>query len=167
MDKNTLKKTARDEIKNFDPNYRCHEGARLIGRKLKSLDMDVIVKDGGVIYDTSYFMDDLFNDLLSDFSSDCLSNEERRELEKELEEEKPRNKKGVLHSWCEVEDNAGNIIVVDWHASLILSSTCGVDNVLIVENKKNLPHTYIPMGKAIGRWIIFLTFPPRLARLKF
>lgn len=166
MNKNILRQAIREELKNFTPNYRCHEGARLIGQKMKSLNMDVSVKDGGVIYDTSYFMKDFFKDLLPDFPSDDLSDEERESLEKELEGEKPKNRIGVLHSWCEVKDDSGNVMVVDWHAHLNLSSTCGIQGVLIIENKDNLPHTYIPMGKTIGKWIIFPVFPPRVARLR-
>ena len=52
-----LEKVVRKEIENFPQNYRCHEGARMIARKLRSpAGMGVVVRDGGVVYETAYFL---------------------------------------------------------------------------------------------------------------
>ena len=56
MEKDVLEKVVKGEIGEFPLNYRCHEGARMIAGKLRLLGIDVVVKDGGVIYDTSHFL---------------------------------------------------------------------------------------------------------------
>lgn len=165
MDKDILRKMVEKEISSFK-NYRCHEAARIIGRKLKSLGVDVRVKDGGVIYDTSVFLKEI-EDFFHPFSPEELEDLSEDE-KKELGREKIKSRLTVLHSWCEVTNGTSDVIVIDWHVNLNLSPTCGIQNSLIIENKKDLPHTYVPFGINIGKRIIFLTFPiVRVTKLRF
>ena len=169
MDKNILK-MIRKEIGGFTSNYRCHEGARVIGEKLRAAGIDVKVRDGGVIYDTSFFLKELedFSHPFSPEDLEDLSEDEKKELDKELKGEKIKSRLAVLHSWCEVKNGIGEVIVIDWHHNLNLSPTCGIQNNLIIKKKNDLPHTYVPFGINIGKWIIFLTFPlVRATKLRF
>jgi hypothetical protein len=165
MERDALEKVISKETNNFSPNYRCHEGARIIAEKLKSLGMDVIVRDGGAIYDTSYFSKDI-EDFLPASVSEDLSEEEKEGLAQELKGEEVKSKISIFHSWCEVREDSGNIIVIDWHACLKLSPGCGIENSLIIDSKNNLPHTYVPMGIAIGKLIILKMFPPYAIKLR-
>jgi len=165
-----LEKVVRKEIENFPQNYRCHEGARMIARKLRSpAGMGVVVRDGGVVYDTSYFSKNLEDfspaSLFKDFEN--FSDEEKRGLTEELNAGEKKGKLFVIHSWCEFEDhNSKSTIVIDWHAHLKLPQNNGVHDLLIIDNKNNLPHAYIPMGIAFRKWIIFRTFPPQAIKLR-
>ena len=160
-----LERTIREEVANFPSNYRCHEGARMIARKLRSLGIDVEVRDGGVIYDTSYFLKDL-EDFLDSSLLESSSEEERKLLEKELRPIEEVRKVSNLHSWCEFRDDSGAVIVIDWHAHLLLSPCLGVENNLIIDRKDDLPHKYIPFGIVIGKWIFFWVFPLHTIKLR-
>ena len=140
MERDALEKVIKKEINNFPLNYRCHEGARMFAKKLKSLGVNVDVKDGGVVYETAYFLK-CFEEFLPASMLEDLSEEEKRELAQELKGEEIKSKISVLHSWCEVKENLNNpIVVIDWHASLKLSSDCGIENNLIIDNKNNFIH---------------------------
>ncbi|MCX6763576.1 MAG: hypothetical protein NTZ97_02485 [Candidatus Moranbacteria bacterium] len=161
-----LAKKLREEIRNFAPHYRCHEGARIIQKKLKSLEIKAKVRDGGVIYDSSLFardMEDFCSEIMASFQN--LPETERKRLEKELRAGEEIEKMAILHSWCEFKNN-GDTIVIDWHATLKPTSDCGIQNILIIESKNKLPHRYVPMGIKIWKWIIFPLLPPQVVRLR-
>lgn len=159
MDLKELKEVALKETDGFPKNFRCHEAARKIGNQLRLLGVNVDIKDGVAAYNPS----SLFKDFLSsvDFF-EGLPEEAKRELLGRETKKKIR----VFHSWCEVTDNQDDIIVVDWHAFLQVSRDESLERVLIVERKKNLPHSYNPTGVKIGNWIVLKRFPPYAIKLR-
>ena len=159
MDLKELKEVALKEADCFPKNFRCHEAARKIGNQLRLLGVDVDIKDGVVAYSSSSLLKDFLSSM--DFF-EGLSEEAKRELI-----ERDRKKKiRVFHSWCEVADNQDDVIVVDWHAFLQVSRDESLERILIVERKKNLPHSYSPVGITIGKWIILKMLPLYAIRLR-
>ena len=146
--------------------YQCHEGARIIARELSRFNINVVVKDGGVIYDTSYFKDFSPRSIVDGF--DNLPREVQAGIIQELGAGEKKSKLPVLHSWCEYKNRRlrKENIVIDWQGNLSLPQNRGIDNLVIIGSKKDLPHKYISMGINIGKWIIFLTSPLRVIRLK-
>jgi len=160
MDLKELEEIALKEINGLPKNFRCHEAARKIGNQLRLLRVNVAIKDGVVVYNPSSLLKDFFSSNMDFFEG--LPGEAKREL---LERE-TKKKIRVFHSWCEVTDNQDDIIVVDWHAFLEVSRDESWERILIIERKKNLPHSYFPVGITIGKWIIFKVLPPYATRLR-
>ena len=154
-----IRTVALKEMKNLPGSYRCHETARRIAHGLELAGIQAEVKDGVATYDTRV--------LLKDFlvSMDLFQN-----LSEALKEEalggKTKMKTRVLHSWCEIPGNENGTVVVDWHAYLKTSKDEAIENVLIIENKDNLPHKYDPVGITMRGWIIFRLFPPLFTRIR-
>jgi len=159
MDFKELGGIALKETNGLANNFRCHEAARKIGNQLKSLKLNVDIRDGVAVYDSSSLLKDFLSSM--DFFSGLSE-----EIKKELLGRDIKKKIRVFHSWCEVTDEQNDIIVVDWHSSLELSRGEWLERILIVEKKKNLPHNYFPLGVTIGKWIIFKIFPPYAIRLR-
>jgi hypothetical protein len=159
MDLKWLRKVALEESNGLPNNFRCHEVARKIGNRLRLLGVNVDVKDGLVEYDTSSLVMDFLSSM--DFF-DNLS----EEMKSELAGKNIKKKIQVFHSWCEVADGSGDIVVVDWHACLKLSRDESLEKILIVERKSSLPHNYSSVGIVVGKWIILKKFPPYATRLR-
>lgn len=155
MNKERLKTVVSEEIKRLPGNNRCHEAARRISDRLRLFGINVEVKDGIATYD----VDSLFDCFLSsmDFAE---------ELKQEILKRGKRKKVKFFHSWCEIFGDRGDVIVIDWHALMSISRDESFEKVLIVESKNNLPHTYNPGGKIIGKWLILRRFPPYVTRLR-
>ena len=161
MDKTVkeLREIVSQETVGLHPKYRCHEVARLFTAKLKSLDINSIVKDGVVTYDVNslrkYFLSstDLLDGLPDEVKAEIFGKETKKKLR-------------VLHSWCEINMNGSEILVIDWHATLALSRDETLEGILIVENKKDLPHNYNSVGVEIGKWIFLKKFPPYFTKLR-
>ena len=147
------------ETKNLPDNYRCHEAARKIGNKLRLLGINVDIKDGIVVYDTHSLLRNFLASM--DFSHGLPKKVKREMIGKGV-----KRKLRVFHSWCEVTENKNNVIVVDWHARLKISRDQTLEGILIVEKKKNLPHSYNPIGITLGRRIVFKGFPLHATRLR-
>lgn len=132
--------------------FRCHEIARIFVKKLCSLGLKARATDGLVLYNVAW----LRRNFLSGF--DGFSSEE---MCKCLE-----SKKGdrllVIHSWCEINED-GKTIVIDHHHVLRLSDYEIYTNCLFVGYRSQSPHEYHPVGRKIGRFIIFPT--PRFLRI--
>ncbi len=152
-----LREIVLEETKNRHSNYRCHEVARLVRNKLKLLGMNVKVKDGVVGYDVFSLVEEHIKDFFED----------EEEIPEKIPREKTERKLWLFHSWCEVIDSQGDLIVIDWHNSLELSRELTLGEVLIVEYKKNLLHNYYRGGITIGKWIIStVKIPPYFTKLR-
>lgn len=161
MDKTVkeLREIVSRETVGLHPKYRCHEVARLFVVRLRSLDINATVKDGVVTYDINslrkYFLSSM--DLLDGLSD---------AVKAEIFEKEAKKKLRVFHSWCEINMNGSEIVVIDWHATLTLSRDETLEGILIIENKKKLPHNYNPVGIEIGEWIFLKRFPPYFTKLR-
>ena len=150
-----LRESTLKQVSNLPLEYRCHEVARLIKKKLISSNLNIIIRDGIVTYDIPSLIKTFFSfgEFLEGLEDEALAGETKK-------------KHRIIHSWCEVEerDSQDSVIIIDWH-SLITLSCVSLEGVLIVENKKNLSHKYDPTGRLIGKWIIFKKFPLIFTRL--
>ena len=161
MDKTVkeLREIVSQETAGLHLKYRCHEVARLFRAKLGSLNIDAIVKDGVVTYDINslrkHFLSsmDLLDGLPDEMKAEIFGKETKKKLR-------------VLHSWCEINMNGGEILIIDWHATLAISRDETLEGILIIENKKDLSHDYNPVGVEIGKWIFLKKFPPYFTKLR-
>jgi len=159
MDFQKLKEIVLEETDDLPNNFRCHEVARRIGGHLHLLGLKVEVKDGIAVYDTSSLLRDfvLSMNILEGLPEEAKSELMGRNIKKKIR---------VFHSWCEVADEENDTIVIDWHALLKLSQEESLERILIIERKNNLPHSYFPVGRVVGKWIILKRFPPYATRLR-
>ncbi|MFA5355697.1 MAG: hypothetical protein WC302_03155 [Candidatus Paceibacterota bacterium] len=159
-----IKEIALKATENVPSYFRCHEVARKIASELNRKGITAEVKDGIAVYENASLIRDFFDYL---GLLDSLTEEQRQEILGDGKKKESR----VFHSWCESPQEDGLVVVVDdddddWHAHLRLSKGESVDNLLIVEKKQILPHSYFPVAINRGKWIIFRTFPPIFTKLR-
>jgi len=141
-----------DRILLLSRRYRCYEIARMIASRLKCHKLDIELRDGIVEYDIRSL---LVSHLLPSFDFLSLSAEEERKLIEE-QMEKAKNTIRVAHSWCDMEQREGTV-VVDFLPRFVVHSDTTLGSVLTIGKKEELPHTYCPVGRTFGRWLIIPT----------
>jgi len=141
---------------NIPRYYRCHETARKIADNLNAKGISTEVKDGIAVYDNFSLLKDFLTYFVGDFTEESIQ---------EILKDSQRGESRVLHSWCEIPQEDG-LVVVDWHAHLKLSEDESVDRLLIVEKKDLLLHDYFSTAINRGKWIIFRRFPPLFTKLR-
>jgi hypothetical protein len=160
-----VSKEKRDTIDGHS-KYRCHESVTIIGKKLNSLGIPANVKDGLATYRTDFvlkqslstsehFLDDIFENKEKDFWLGIISG--------------LQDKVTCYHSWLEIpEEQANDLTVVDLHFSMNLSKSVIIQDILIIERKKDLQDnvSYLPVGVRLGKWIFFKMFPPMATKLR-
>jgi len=134
--------------------YRCHEIARVIKLKLGPFGIEAAVKDGTALYDRYSLLKDCWGDFYEEAN---LGIEKEFLISKRL---------GYFHSWCEVNNDPKETIVIDYNSCLALNKNIFLEGVLIVDYKKNLLHEYRPAAISLGNWILFGTLPPRIEKLR-
>jgi len=143
----------RSETGNQHHQFRCHEYARLLARKLvEKVRLPVMVRDGIVLYNEKFLREQLFQEMEPD-----PNYPEAAELWNSMSRQTAgRFKQKVYqHSWCEV----GSDMIVDFHANFSLSDgdvTVGVEDLLLVGTREELADRikYVPCGQ----WMVFGKF---------
>jgi len=148
------------------PKYRCHESMTIMGKKLNSLGIKANVKDGLATYKTDFILKQSL--YTPEHFLEGVSKDTEKDFWLEVNN-KLKDRVTCFHSWLEIpEEKTNDITIVDLHFNMKLSKNVSVQDLLIVEDKKNLQGnaSYLPVGVRRGSWIFFKVFPPSATRLR-